>query len=292
MHISVLKKEAIEKLSPKSNENFIDGTLGGAGHTKAILEKTEPEGKVLGIDWDKTNIDNLKEDPEVLKNRLVLANGNFANLKNIIREKGFDNISGIILDLGMSSLHLDESKRGFSFKGREELDMRYSQENQVTARKIVNTFSEKELERIFREYGEERFSRQIAGKIIDARAIKEITDTEMLVKIIEAALPQKSNHKISPATRVFQALRIAVNRELENLKEALSQSIEILNPGGRLVVISFHSLEDRIVKIFFKEEKGKGKAEIITKKPITPSKEEIKFNPRSRSAKLRAIIKK
>ncbi len=283
MHIPVLQKEVLQYLNPKANENFIDCTIGGAGHTLAILEKTGSEGKVLGID----------RDPELLKDirkqkRLILVCDNFSNLKEIVRKNKFTKVHGILFDLGMSSWHLDESGRGFSFQKREPLDMKYNPQTQLTAEKIVNYWSKFDIEKILKEYGEEKFAYQIAEKIIEERKLRPIKNTLQLVEIIRKAVPKRYLHaKLHPATRTFQALRIAVNDELDNLEKALPQAQELLKAGGRIVVISFHSLEDRIVKNFFKSESLK----VLTKKPVVPSIKEIKINPRSRSAKLRAALK-
>jgi len=292
IHIPVLKKEVLEFLNPKPNENFVDCTVGQAGHTIAIIEAIGPKGKVLGIDWDKENIEDLKAIAQELKikNRLILANDNFSNLKEIVKREHFSKVSGIFFDLGFSSWHIEKSGKGFSFQKKEPLDMRYNLNNSLTAEKILNYWSFYEIKKILQDYGEEKFAENIAKKIIEKRKEKEIKNTFQLVEIIKTAVPQwYIRQKIHFVTRTFQALRIAVNNELENLKKALPQALEILEVGGRLVVISFHSLEDRIVKNFFKENKEKIK--ILTKKPILPSLEEIKNNSRSRSAKLRAIIK-
>ena len=275
MHIPVLQKEVLKYLDPKPNENFIDCTVGGAGHSLAILERTVPQGKVLGIDQDCEILKNIKR-----QSRFILVCDNFANLKEIVKKEKFGKVQGILFDLGMSSWHLTESGRGFSFKKREPLDMRYSLDNQLTAEKIINFWSKFELEKILREYGEEKKARKIAEKIIEVRKEKPIKTTDSLREIVNEA-------RVAPR-RTFQALRIAVNDELNNLEKSLPQSLEILRPGGRIVVISFHSLEDRIVKNFFKNRASKG---ILTKKPVTPSEQEIKINPRSRSAKLRAAQK-
>ena len=283
MHIPVLQKEVLQYLDPKPNENFIDATIDGGGHTAAILEKIKPNGKVLGIEIDPEIYQKLKS-----KNldRLVLTNDSYVNLKSILEKNHFRPVNGILFDLGMSSWHLEESGRGFTFMKDEPLDMRYSLENNLTAEKIINNYSQEEIEKILKEYGEERFARRIAKRIIKERPIKT---TLQLVEIIKRVVPGRT--KINPATRTFQALRIAVNDELNNLRKVLPQTIEVLAPGGKIVIISFHSLEDRIVKNFFREEARKGPLRILTKKPVRPSKEEIKINPRSRSAKLRAAMK-
>lgn len=293
VHIPVLQKEVIEHLDPKANENFIDCTIGGGGHSIIILKKNGPKGKVLGIDRDFNQIKNSKLKIKDFKQRLVLVCDNFLNLKKIVDQYEFKNVSGILFDLGMSSWHLEKSKRGFSFKGEESLDMRYGGEDQnhLTAEEIVNEYPQKEIERILKEYGEERFARIIAKQILKERNIKQIKTNLQLVEIIKKAVPSRYKYdRMHFATRSFQALRIAVNNELENLKKALPQAFEILLPKGRLVVISFHSLEDRIVKNFFKQS-DKNLLRILTKKPIRPSDEEIKINPRSRSARLRTAVK-
>ena len=294
MHISVLPKEAIEYLDPQPNENFIDATLGNAGHSIALLEKNGPKGKVLGIDQDPEQIKNsqLIIKDIASKNRLIAVNDNFANLKEIVDKEKIKNIAGIILDLGMSSWHLEDSGRGFSFLKEEPLDMRYGGEARLSAEKILNYGSYQEIERILREYGQERFAAKIAAKIVEARKARPIKTTLQLVEIIRQAVPTGYQHqRIHYATKTFQALRIAVNEELDNLIKVLPQAVDILKDKGRLVVISFHSLEDRIVKNFFKEKAKENVLQIITKKPIAPKAEEIKINSRSRSAKLRAAEK-
>ncbi len=238
----------------------------------------------MGIDLDETVIKNLGnkiKDTEVSK-RLIISQGNYKDLKETARKNNFNDIAGILFDLGMSSWHIDESKKGFTFKKEEALDMRYSQTEGISAAEIVNTFSVNELERIFREYGEEKFSRRIAEKIIKERRVRRIKTTSDLVRIVGGG------GKIHPATRVFQALRIAANDELGNIQKALPEALEILKPGGRIVVISFHSLEDRIVKNFFQEKNKQGILKILTKKPLRAEFTEILANPRARSAKLRA----
>ena len=286
-HIPVLQKEVIDYLDPKPNENFIDATIGEGGHTAAILEKNKPNGKVLGIEIDPEILEKFK-----FQDRLILVNDSYVNLKNIIEKYNFGPIKGILFDLGMSSWHLEESGRGFSFQKDEPLDMRYDesskfkvQSSKLTAEEILNKWRGEELEKILREYGQERFAQGIAKKIIETRRIRPIKTTFQLVEIIKRATPSWYHHqRIHFATKTFQALRITVNNELENIKKGLEEALDVLGDGGRLVVISFHSLEDRIVKNFFQERK----IEILTKKPIRPSLEEIKTNKRSRSAKLRA----
>lgn len=289
MHIPVLQKEVLKYLDPKPNENFIDATIGQAGHTLAILKKNWPEGKVLGIEIDPQLYEKLQKAK--IENRLILVNDSYTNLKKIVKSYNFKRVSGILFDLGLSSWHLEESKRGFSFLRPEILDMRYNLKLQLTAQKIVNYSSLFDLEKILKEYGEEKYAKRISKEILKERKIKPIKTTFQLVEIIKKAVPRRYLHqKLHFATKTFQALRIAVNDELNNLKKALPQAWEVLRPKGRLVVISFHSLEDRIVKNFFKNLAKEGKLQILTKKPIRPSQEEIKLNPRSRSAKLRCAI--
>ncbi|MFA5878007.1 MAG: 16S rRNA (cytosine(1402)-N(4))-methyltransferase RsmH [Candidatus Staskawiczbacteria bacterium] len=292
MHIPVLRKEVLQYLDPKPNENFVDCTIGQAGHTKEILEKIKPSGKVLGIDWDKAMIWNIESEiaNQELKNRLTLVNDSYSNLSEIVKKYNFEKISGILLDLGMSSWHIEDSGRGFTFSKDEPLDARYNAAGQeLTAMEIINKYPQGEIERILNEYGEERFARKISEKIVQERKRQPISTTFQLIEIVRQAVRQHG--KINPATRTFQALRIAVNDELGNLKKTLPQAIDNLQKGGRLAVISFHSLEDRIVKNFFKDAVKEGKIDILTKKPIIPSLEEIKINRRSRSAKLRVAIK-
>lgn len=274
-HIPVLQKEVLEYLNPKPNDNFIDCTIGEGGHALVILEKTAPQGKILGIDWEV----RIKAKDK----RLVLVQDNFANLKKIVKKQKFKKVTGILFDLGMSSWHLEESGRGFTFKKAEPLDMRYSKLSKLTAEKIVNYFSRFEIEKILQEYGQEKKAHQLSERIVRARAFVPFKTTAQLVKITEEL-------SIHPQ-RTFQALRIAVNDELNNLKKVLPQTIDILKKRGRVAVISFHSLEDGMVKNFFREKSKQNLMKILTKKPITPSGKEVKSNPRSRSAKLRIAEK-
>jgi len=305
IHIPVLLKEVIQYLNPQPNQNFIDCTIGGAGHAREILSRTGPAGKLLGIDWNEESLRIAHENLAVFGKRVILARNNFVNLKKVIQEHHFEKVQGILLDLGMSSLELESSGRGFSFLKDEPLDMRHSTETKITAADIVNHYNEKDLMQILRQYGEERKARRIAQAIIQERKVHRIQTTQDLVKII-LKVAQNPQSKIYPATKVFQALRIAVNNELENLQEVLPQALEILERGGRLVVIAFHSLEDRIVKNFFRTESRacvcpseilqcvchhSPQIKILNKKPIKPKESEIKQNPRSRSALLRAAEK-
>lgn len=289
VHIPVLQKEVLEYLNPEPNENFIDCTVGGGGHSLAIAERVLPKGKVLGIDWDPEIIKALESKIKKLKIRsqLILICDNFSNLKKIVKKYNFQP-DGILFDLGFSSQHL-ESRKGFSFQKNEVLDMRYNPETELTAEKIVNEFSQAEVTKILKEHGEERFAKRIASKLIEERPIK---DTSQLVEVIRKATPSWYHHqKKHFATKTFQALRIKVNDELESIKKVLPQALEILKPSGKIAIISFHSLEDRIVKNFLKDKAKEGSLKILTKKPIIPTKKEIEVNPRSRSAKLRVIQK-
>ncbi|PIS31477.1 MAG: 16S rRNA (cytosine(1402)-N(4))-methyltransferase [Candidatus Portnoybacteria bacterium CG08_land_8_20_14_0_20_40_83] len=293
MHIPVLQKEVLEFLSPKADENFIDATIGGGGHAFEILKHTAPNGKLLGIDVNLAAIEDLKEKikNEEIKNRLILICGNFSNLQNIVRDFNFNSVRGVLADLGFSSGEIETSGRGFSFLRDEPLDMRYGK-NELTAEKIINNWSDQDLTKIFREYGEERFADKIAAAIVRDRKTKRIETTFELVRIIRQSTPYfYHRRRLHPATKVFQALRIAVNDELNNLNKFLPQVLDVLVSGGRLAIISFHSLEDRIVKNFLKEKKREGLIEILTKKVTRPRHEEIAQNPRARSAKLRAAIK-
>jgi len=288
MHISVLQNEVIEYLSPKKNENFIDCTLGGAGHTKAILEHTKPAGKVLGIDWDESVIKNIRHEIQDTE-RLILSHGNFADVKEIARENKFHPVHGILFDLGFSSNQLEQKEKGFSFQKDEPLDMRYDINHSVNAERILNYSSKAEIESILKEYGEEQFAKEIAKEIIDTRSVKPIITTKQLVNVVQKATPLwYHKRKIHPATKTFQALRIATNNELENLRQGLQAAAEIVEEQGRIVVISFHSLEDRIVKEFFNKRDTLVK---LTKKPVLASSKEVQENPRARSAKLRVAIK-
>lgn len=313
VHVPVLLNEVIEYLDPKPNENFIDATLGDGGHAKEILKRAAPGGKLLGIDRDINSIQSAKENLKEFGERVIFAQGNFSDLKNIIIDTpGFGKVSGILADLGLSSAQIESSGRGFSFDSDEPLIMSQTwpmAEGQKTAMEIVNNYREEDLSKIFHEYGEERLARAIAQRIVKARKEKSITTARELADIAFGAYKKFSAGKkwnIHPATRIFMALRIAVNNEMENLESFLPQAVESLSDKGRIVVISFHSLEDRIVKNFFRRESRNcicspeemecvcahiKTLKIITKKPITASLDEINSNPRSRSAKLRVAEK-
>ncbi len=290
-HVPVLRREVLDHLDPKTNENFIDCTAGEGGHTFAIVERTGPDGKILAIDRDERNVKLIerKAKESGLDSRIIVRKGNYADIETIAEREGFKDVSGIVLDLGISSWHIDESGRGFSFKRDEPLDMRYGNEEGITAWEIVNSWPPEELEMILREFGEERFAKRIAKAIVARRKVEKIETASDLAKLIEGSVPKTK--RIHPATQTFQALRIAVNGELDNLERVLPVAVGILNEGGRLAVISFHSLEDRMVKGFFREMATDGRVRISTKKPIVPGDDETRENPRSRSAKLRTAIK-
>lgn len=263
-----------------------------------ILNRNAPNGKVLAIDWDMEMIKRviIRISDFDLRERLILVNDNFVNLKKIVSEYNFNNISGVLLDLGMSSFHIEESGRGFTFLKDEPLGMNFVGDgfgnDLPNAEEIINNYSGEKLAEIFKEYGGERFARSMAGKIVEARKTKLIKTTKELIGVIKSAVLSKFRHnRIHFATRIFQALRIEVNREIENLKSVLPQVFDVLNSGGRLAVISFHSLEDKEVKDFFREKKTKGEMNILTKKPLRPFFEEVKNNPRARSAKMRVAVK-
>ncbi len=299
-HVPVMMAEVLQFLDPKPNQNFVDCTLGDGGHAAAILEKTAPNGKLLGIDADAEAIASVESGirNQELGRRLITVQGNFRDLGAIVQEQKFGQVQGILLDLGFSSSTLERG-RGFSFEKDELLDMRFDTSGGIRATEIVNSWNQQQLEKLLREYGEERLAREIAVKIVEERKKQAVVSTKHLVEVILMAYREKLRSKnevpwiggIHPATRTFQALRIAVNDELNALQEVLPQAVEILEPGGRLAVIAFHSLEDRIVKQFFREW-ADTKMKLLTKKPVVPTQEEIKNNSRARSAKLRVIEKK
>ncbi len=290
-HVPVLLKEVIDYLDPQANENFIDTTVGQGGHALTILKLIEPDGKLLGIDLSKEvigKIAEIKSKNEKLKDRLILVNDSYANLEKIVKENDFKPVHGILFDLGMCSWHLEASGKGFSYLKDEPLDMRFNPKNDLTAAEIINFWDIEKIEEILKEFGEERYARRISLAIKEVRKKERIVGTQQLVDILKRTLPKNYDKKrIHFATRTFQALRIAVNNELQIIESGIKQAIKILEPGGRIAVISFHSLEDRIIKNIFREKAKIGELSILTKKPINPCPEEIRNNPRSRSAKLR-----
>jgi 16S rRNA (cytosine1402-N4)-methyltransferase len=286
-HIPVLLREVEEVLAPKPGDTFIDGTLGLGGHTEMLLHRSAPTGRVLGIDRDPRNVAQARERLAAFEPRAVLIQGNYRNMVALAQEHGFAAVQGVLLDVGFSSLHVDDASRGFSFLHDGPLDMRYDPAGELTAAQIVNTWAPAELERILRLYGEERRTERIVKAIVDARRRTLFTTTLELATCIAGAAPRHG--RLHPATQTFQALRIAVNDELGALEEGLKAGWECLGSGGVLAVISFHSLEDRLVKHFMR---GLGVAgEILTKRPTEAGAEEARNNPRARSAKLRAMRK-
>lgn len=288
-HIPVLQQEVIKVLAPQPNENFIDATLGFGGHSALILKKTAPKGKLLGIEQDELALEKAKENLENFEDRFQFYLGNFTDLGLVIKEWGLKEINGILFDLGPSTYQLTDKQRGFSFQKDAPLDMRMDKSKKLKASDIVNKYSQKELEKILYQ-GEEKFGKLIAKKIVEERNGRPIETTQQLVEIIRKATSPsyRFNQKLHFATGTFRALRLAVNNELENLKNVLPQAVKILSSGGRIAVISFHSLEDRIVKNFFRDSEG---LEILTQKPVTATEKEVAINPKARSAKLRAARK-
>ena len=305
-HYSVLLEETIENLNIKPDGIYVDGTLGGGGHSYQIAKRLSDKGRLIGIDQDADAIQAAGERLEEFKDRVTIIRSNYANMKEELERIGIQKVDGIILDLGVSSFQLDTPERGFTY--REEsapLDMRMDDRQSLTAREIVNDYSEQELFRIIRDYGEDRFAKNIAKHIAQAREKKPIETTGDLTEIIRGAIPMKvqvtGGH---PAKRTFQAIRIELNHELDVLQENLDTMIEMLNPGGRICIITFHSLEDRIVKVNFKRNENPctcpsdfpvcvcgavSKGKVVTRKPILPSEEELEANSRSKSAKLRVF---
>ena len=271
---------------------IVDGTLGLGGHALAILEKLGPHGKLIGFDRDPRALAEAKKDLERFGDHVMIVNDNFTNIAKQLERLKEGPVQGILLDLGVSSMQLDSPERGFSFRQEGPLDMRMDPKDPLTAEEIVNAYSKEALITILSELGEERFAKRIAGRILEARSQRKIRTTSELENIIFHAVPRSYRHgRIHPATRSFQSLRLAVNKELEALREFLSGALDVLAPQGRVVIISFHSLEDRLVKNAFKEFQMKKMGSVLTKKPITPSPEEVGDNHRSRSAKLRAFQK-
>jgi len=292
IHTPVLLDEVLEYLDPKEGEVFVDGTCNGGGHTMALWRKVMPSGHIIAIDKDSHATQELSLKVGDVGANVIINERSYAEIKDIVDLKDFGKVSGILLDLGYSSFHVDASGRGFSFKRDEPLIMRYEAkltDGDITAYRVVNSFPENDIADVIYKCGEERHSRKIAKKIVEARKKKKIETSLELADIVESAFPKRAHWKIHPATKTFQALRIYVNKELEDLTIALNEFYDVLKPGGRVAIISFHSLEDRIVKNFFKENKDKFKT--LTKKPIVATKEEIEQNPRSRSAKLRVAEK-
>lgn len=305
-HVSVLLNECLEGLNIKPDGKYVDCTLGGAGHSSQILKRLSKDGLLIGIDQDK---DALKAAGERLKDfdNKILVHNNFYNIGEIIDDLNVGNVDGILMDLGVSSYQLDEGERGFSYMKDAPLDMRMNRDNDFSAYDVVNTYSEEELYKVIKDYGEEKFAKRIASFIVEKRESKKIETTFELVDIIKSAIPAKARREgPHPAKRTFQAIRIEVNGELRILNKAIEDGVNRLNKGGRMAIITFHSLEDRIVKLKFRDLANpctcpkefpicvcgkKPLVKLVSRKAIEPSKEEVLENPRSRSAKLRVIEK-
>ena len=306
-HISVMLEQAVDFLVWKKDGIYVDGTLGGGGHSLEILKKLEGNGKLIGIDRDINAIEAATTRLSQYKERVNLIHNTFSNIKDVIKSIGHEKIDGVLLDLGVSSPQLDEAERGFSYMQDAALDMRMDSASDITASIIVNNYSEKDLRGIIQKYGEERWASRIANFIVKERETMPILTTAQLVEIIKKAIPASARREgPHPAKRTFQAIRIAVNRELEEIESAIPDIVDVLNPGGRVCIITFHSLEDRIVKQSFKNLTNpctcpkqfpicicnkKPEISIITRKPIIPDKYELDNNPRARSAKLRVAEK-
>lgn len=307
-HISVMLDEVLVALKPAAGEVYADGTFGAGGYSRAILDTANCQ--VIGIDRDKSALWMGEDLKKIYGSRLHLQHGCFSDVQNLAQSAGFEKIDGFVLDLGVSSMQIDQAERGFSFRFDGPLDMRMNQDGgEISAADIVNQWEEKDIADIIWRYGEERHSRRVARLIVEARKENPITRTGALADIVRAAIPRTHGDKIDPATRTFQALRIVVNREMEELEEALQASLSVLKPGGRLVVVTFHSLEDRIVKNFMQEHAGYAARSsrhmpdvslqnspaiaftLPSRKAIHPTNHEMDINPRARSAKLRLAIR-
>ncbi len=304
-HKSVLLYETVDSLNIRPNGIYVDGTLGGGGHAFEVLKRLGPEGRLIGIDQDADAIRAATERLEQFKDKVTIVRSNYRNIREVLSELGIEKVDGIYLDLGVSSYQLDTAERGFTYRENAPLDMRMDQRNEKTAADIVNDYSEMELYRIIRDYGEDRFAKNIAKHIVKARAVQRIETTDQLVEIIKAAIPAKIRAEGGhPAKRTFQAIRIELNHELDVLNDSIDTMIDLLKPGGRLSIITFHSLEDRIVKTRFRTNENpcicppdfpvcvcgrKSKGQVITRKPIVPNDEELEENKRSKSSKLRVF---
>lgn len=305
-HYSVLLKETIEYLNIDPDGIYVDGTLGGGGHALEVVKRLSGKGRFFGIDQDDAAIEAAGERLSEFTHKITLIRSNYCNTKEALSKEGIEKVDGIVLDLGVSSYQLDTLERGFSYKYDTELDMRMDRRQAFSARDIINGYSEMELYRIIRDYGEDQFAKNIAKHIVAARAVKPVETTGELNEIIKAAIPAKMRQKGHPSKKTFQAVRIECNHELDVLKNSLEDMMEMLNPGGRLCIITFHSLEDRIVKSAFRKQENpctcppefpvcvcgrKPRGKVITKKPVLPSEEELEQNSRSKSAKLRVFEK-
>ena len=302
-HVSVLLQETVDGLNVKPDGIYVDGTLGGGGHSNEVCTRLGAKGSIIGIDQDEAAIEAASIRLKDFGEKVTIVRSNYCDMKSRLHELGIDKVDGIMLDLGVSSYQLDTADRGFSYREDAPLDMRMDQRSEMTARDIVNDYSEMDLYRVIRDYGEDKFAKNIARHIVRERAKRPIETTGELTDVIRHAIPMKFQKKTGhPAKRTFQAIRIELNRELDVLRDSLDDMIDMLNPGGRLCIITFHSLEDRIVKSAFKKNEnpctcpsdfpvcvcGKvSKGRVITRKPILPSEEEMEVNSRSKSAKLR-----
>lgn len=307
-HTSVLLEETIDNLQIKPDGTYVDGTLGGGGHSYRIAEALGDQGRLIGIDQDEDAIEAAGARLKPFESKVTLIRDNYCNARAALKQIGIEKADGIVLDLGVSSFQLDNAERGFSYKYDTALDMRMDLRQSLTAADIVNQYTEMQLYRVIRDYGEEQFAKNIAKHIVNARADKPIETTGQLNEIIKAAIPAKMRATGGhPSKRTFQAIRIECNRELEVLKGSLDELIDMLNPDGRICIITFHSLEDRIVKMTFKKNENPctcppdfpvcvcgqvSRGKVITRKPILPSPEELENNTRSKSAKLRVFEKK
>lgn len=302
-HVSVLLQETVDGLNVKPDGIYVDGTLGGGGHSYEVCTRLGAKGSIIGIDQDEAAIEAASIRLKDFGEKVTIVRSNYCDMKSRLHELGIDKVDGIMLDLGVSSYQLDTADRGFSYREDAPLDMRMDQRSEMTARDIVNDYSEMDLYRVIRDYGEDKFAKNIARHIVRERAKRPIETTGELTEVIRHAIPMKFQKKTGhPGKRTFQAIRIELNRELDVLRDSLDDMIDMLNPGGRLCIITFHSLEDRIVKSAFKKNEnpctcpsdfpvcvcGKvSKGRVITRKPILPSEEEMEVNSRSKSAKLR-----
>ena len=286
-HVPVMLSEVVHWLQPSAGKTIVDGTLGGGGHTVALASLVEPDGRIIALDLDAEAV--VRAGSSVGSLPVEVVAGNFKNLPEILHALAVERVDGILLDLGLSSDQLADQQRGFSFQSQGELDLRFDRSRGEPAWKLLERLKERPLADLIYRYGEERFSRRIARRIVAQRQQAPLRTAEQLAKLVRSCVPRSRGHKIDPATRTFQALRIAVNDELVSLDEALNRLPDCLNPGGRLAIISFHSLEDRLVKHAFRED---DRLQALTRRPIRPSEEEVARNARSRSAKLRVAERK
>ncbi|WP_167956903.1 16S rRNA (cytosine(1402)-N(4))-methyltransferase RsmH [Anaerosporobacter faecicola] len=304
-HKSVLLEETIDGLHIKPGGIYVDGTLGGGGHAYEVCKRLDKGGRFIGIDQDAAAIEAASERLKEFGDTVTIVRSNYCNMRQVLQELGIEKVDGIVLDLGVSSYQLDTAERGFTYRENAPLDMRMDQRNEQTAKDIVNSYSEYDLYRIIRDYGEDKFAKNIAKHIVKARESKPLETTDELTEVIKAAIPMKVRMNTGhPAKKTFQAIRIELNKELEVLNDTLNDMIDLLNPEGRICIITFHSLEDRIVKSIYRNNENpctcppsfpvcvcgkKSKGKVITRKPIIPSEEELEENSRSKSSKLRVF---